>query len=122
MFTNSTVVCHSLVNYCATAKTMSYRLLSTPNVSACHSQQEESQINQINEVLFWTAAAVSTLMTILGTIANCLVIYFSIQEPWTGTLRYLNKVVKHLAVSDLLLGVLATPFCLVYWKMGKTYT
>ena len=99
---------------------MSYRFVSAPNVSACQNNQQEFQINQINEVLFWTAAAVSTLMTILGTIANCLVIYFSIQEPWTGTLRHLNKAVKHLAVSNLLYGLLGCPMSLAYWKMGKT--
>ena len=120
MFTYSTAFCHFLLNYCATAKTMSNQLASTPNVPTCQSHQEESKINQINEVLFWTAAAVCCLIVLFGVIANTLVIYFANQEPSTGTLRHLNNVVKHLAVSDLLYGVLATPLILAYWKMGKT--
>ena len=100
-------------------QTMSFRLAITPNVSACQSHHEESQINQINEVLFWTAAAVCTLIFTFGAIADGLVIYFANQEPSTGALRHLNKVVKQLAVSDILLGVLACPLTLAYWKMGK---
>ena len=98
---------------------MTFRLLTTPNISACESYQEESQINEINEALFWTAVAVSTLISIFGAIANIIVIYFANQEPSTGTLHHLNNVVKHLAVSDTLYGVLACPLSLVYWKSGK---
>ena len=97
---------------------MDFRLIA-PNVSACQSHQQESQIDQTNEVLFWTTVAVSGLIVIFGAIANSLVIYFANQEPWTVALRHLNKVVKHLAVSDFLYGVLAYPLLLLYWKMGK---
>ena len=99
---------------------MANRLALTPNVSICQSHQEEVQIDQINEALFWTSAVVSSLIVIFGVIANTLVIYFANQEPPSGTLRHLNKVVKHLAVSDLLYGVLSTPLQLAYWKTGKT--
>ena len=95
------------------------RLVPTTNVSACQSHQEESPVDQVNEVLFWTAAAVATLISIFGAIANILVIYFANQEPSTGALRHLNKVVKHLAVSDILYGVLACPLAFAYWKMGN---
>ena len=97
-----------------------FPLASTPNVSARQSQQEESQINQVNDVLFWTVSAVCILIVIFGAIANTLVIYFANQEPSTVTLRHLNKAVKHLAVSDLLYGVLGIPLSLAYWRMGKT--
>ena len=99
---------------------MTFRLVATPNISACESHQEESQINQINEVLFWTSATIATLIGIFGTIANVLVIYFAKQEPPTGTLRRLNRVVKQLAISDILIAVLACPLKLAYWKLGKT--
>ena len=97
-----------------------FPLASTPNVSARQSQQEESQINQVNDVLFWTVSAVCILNVIVGATANSLVIYFANKEPWTGSLRHLNQVVKHLAVSDLLYGVLGIPLSLAYWRMGKT--
>ena len=112
--------CFSTLNYCATAKTMANRLALPPNVSICQSHQEEVQIDQINESLFWTAAVVSSLVVIFGVIANILVIYFANQEPPSGTLHHLNKVVKHLAASDVLYGVLGIPLSLAYWRMGKT--
>ena len=112
--------CFSTLNYCATTETMANRSALTPNVSICHGPQEEVQIDQINEALFWTAATVSSLIVILGVIANVLVIYFANQEPPAGTLRHLNKVVKHLAVSDILYGVLGMPLSLAYWKTGKS--
>ena len=114
--------CFSTLIYCATAKTMANRLSLPPNVSICQSHQEEVQIDQINEALFWTTASVSSLIVIFGVIANILVIYFANQEPPSGTLHHLNKVVKHLAVSDLLYGVLANPLFMAYWKTGKSHT
>ena len=101
---------------------MANQLALPPNVSICQSHQEEVQIDQINEALFWTAAVVSSMIVIFGVIANILVIYFANQEPPSGTFRHLNKVVIHLAVSDLLNGVLANPFLLAYWKTGKSQT
>ena len=105
-----------------TAKTMANRLALPPNVSICQSHQEEVQIDHINEAMFWTSASVISLIVIFGVIANILVIYFANQEPPSGTLHHLNKVVKHLAFSDLLYGVLANPLLLAYWKTGKSYT
>ena len=110
--------CFSTLNYCA--KTMDNRSALPPNVSICQSPQEEAQIDQINEALFWIASAVSSLIVILGVIANVLVIYFANQEPPSGTLHHLNKVVKHLAVSDILYGVLGMPLSLVYWRTGMS--
>ncbi len=79
----------------------------------------KSQLNDINEVLFWITTVVSALIVIPGIIANVLVLYYAKQEPSTGPLRHLNKVVTHLAVSDLLYGVLASPLILAYWYMGN---
>ena len=98
-----------------------FRTVSQLNISACENHQEASEINQINEGLFWTAAAVSILISTFGVIANSLVIYFAKQEPSTGgTLHHLNQVVQHLAVADILCGVLVCPLMLAFWKAGKT--
>ena len=98
---------------------MFLRTESASNASACQSHQEQPQITQINEILFWTTVAISALIAVFGVITNTLVIYFANQENSTTTLRYLNIIVKHLAISDLLCGVLATTGFLVYWKMSK---
>ena len=95
-------------------------MAQTPNVSARESHQEDSQMNQVNDVLFWTVSAICILMAIVGAIANSSVFYFANKEPWTGSLRHLNQVVKHLAISDVLYGVLGIPLSLAYWRMGKT--
>ena len=81
--------------------------------------QEGSQISQAIEGWFWTTAAISTLIVIFSIVSNILVIYFANQKPLLGALRYLNTVVKHLAVSDLLYGVLSCPFIIAHWRMGK---
>ena len=98
---------------------MSIQLRLTPNASSCQSHQEEIHLNEINEVLFWITTSISALIVILGTVANALVLYYAKQEPSIGPLRHLNKVVTHLAVSDLLYGVLASPLILAYWYMGN---
>ena len=119
-FLKGTVFLRLLLNYCTTTKhKMSFRTVSAPNASACHSHQEQPQITQINEILFWTTVAISALIAVFGVITNTLVIYFANQENSTTTLRYLNTVVKHLAISDLLYGVLGHPGLITLWRMGK---
>ena len=98
---------------------MDFRTVSPPNASACQNHQEQSQINQTNEIFFWTTVVISALIVIFGVIANTFVIYFAHQEKSTTTLRYLNTVVKHLAISDLLYGVLGRSGDLIVWRMGK---
>ena len=93
--------------------------MPTLDVSACQSYHVGSQKSQINEVLFWTTAAVSILISIFGVIANTLVIYFAHKEPPVGALHHLNNVVQNLAVSNILYGALATPLTLAYWSKGK---
>ena len=98
---------------------MSLQVRLTPNASSCQGYQEFSQLNEINEVLFWITTVVSVLIVIPGVVANVLVLYYAKQEPSIGPLRHLNKVVTHLAVSDLLYGVLVTPLTSACWYMGN---
>ena len=88
------------------------------NSSSCEDYQEDLQIDKINEVLFWVAATICALIAVFGMIANGLVLYFAIKQPFAGALRHINTVVKHLAVSDSLYGLLSTPMSLVYWYQG----
>ena len=94
-------------------------LESTSNISTCQGHHEEPEISPINEIWFWTSTAVLTLVVIVGILSNSLVLYFANTKRNRGTMRHLNTVVKHLAVSDLLYGVLACPCMCVWWKMGK---
>ena len=98
---------------------MGFRTVLASNASACQNHREQPQISQINEILFWTTVSISALVVIFGVLANTLVIYFANQERSTTTLRYMNTIVKHLAISDLLYGVLGNPGLLILWRMGK---
>ena len=98
---------------------MIYRSASTPNASSCHSYQDKSEIDQINEGLFWTAALICSLIAVFGMIANGVVLYFVNKEPFAGALRHINTVVIHLAVANFLYGLLGCPLSLTYWKAGK---
>ena len=91
---------------------------STPKTPSCQGQ-EWSQISQIGEAWFCIMTSVCTLIVVFSTIANGLVIYFAIKRPLTGPFRHLNTVVKHLAVSDLLSGLVTCPVTLVYFGLGK---
>ena len=97
---------------------MIYRSVLTPNVSSCQNYPDESETDQINEGLFWTTAIICSLIAIFGMAANGIVLYFANQQPFIGDLRHINTVVKHLAVSDSLYGLLSTPLSLVYWYQG----
>ena len=81
--------------------------------------QEDSQVPLQFEVRFWLGITICTLIIAIGTVLNALVIYFATQTKLTGAFRNLNTVVKHLAISDLLYGLVGCPFLLVNFRMGK---
>ena len=92
--------------------------IPTDNGSACHDYQQELQMDKPNQIIFGVAMGVCALIAVFGMIANGLVLYFATHQPFAGALRHINTVVKHLAVSDSLYGLLSTPFSLVYWYQG----
>ena len=71
-----------------------------------------------NRVLFWFFASVCILVALLTVIGNGIVIYVSIETKSYGRLRYLDNVVKSLAVTDFLFGVIATPLAVTSYYMG----
>ena len=97
---------------------------TTPVVPPLGFQGEPSRVQEeLSPVIggwFSAAAAIGALIILFSTIANALVIYFSRKNPLKrGTLRHLNTVVKHLAIADLLYGLLSSPFTFAYWKAGN---
>ena len=54
------------------------------------------------EVFLWSYIAVATICCIIGVFGNGLVIYLANQKPRRGAFVYLNKVVRNLAITDLL--------------------
>ena len=72
-----------------------------------------------NDVLFWFFASVCILVALLTVIGNGIVIYVSIETKSYGRQRYLDNVVKSLAVTDFLFGVITTPLVVTSYYMGK---
>ena len=99
-------------------KVLSFTILTSDNATSCL-EQEVPPISQRYEIWFWTMVAICTLIVATGTTLNSLVIYFANKKPLAGKLRHLNKVVTHLAVSDMLFSIVACPAFLVGLKMGK---
>ena len=76
---------------------------------------------QKNFELFWTFASVCFLNAIITLIGNGVVIYVSHQTRNTGRLRHLDGVVKSLAVTDFLFGLIGTPLIVINYYYGRLY-
>ena len=66
-----------------------------------------------NIVLFWMSVTIYLCIAFVTTIGNGLVIYAGYGNNNKGALRYLDDVVKSLALADMLFGLVGTPF-LIY--------
>ena len=64
-------------------------------------------------VLIWFAFAIYICMAIVATIGNGLVLYAAHIGNNTGRLRYLDGVIKSLAMTDMLFGVIGIPCMLI---------
>ena len=62
------------------------------------------------DVIFWTGVLISIVTSITAVLGNGLVIYAAHQKVNRGRLRYLDSVIRSLAMTDLLFGLIGTPF------------
>ena len=69
--------------------------------------------------LFWSFVALSVLIALIAILGNGLVIYATYGTRNLGPLRYLDGVVKSLAFTDLLFGLLGTPLIILNYYLGK---
>ena len=72
-----------------------------------------------NTAMFWAFAVFSVLIAIVAVIGNGLVIYIAHGVKHVGPLRYLDGVVKSLALTDLAFGLVATPLIIINYYMSK---
>ena len=79
------------------------------------------EIQEKKDILHGVLITICTLMCAFGAIANGLVIYFASKEPRTGAFHHLNKVVRDLAITDLLLCIVGAPLMMFYWTWSKFY-
>ena len=80
---------------------------------------EELTAYEKNIGMFWAFATFSVLIAIVAVVGNGLVIYIAHGVKHVGPLRYLDGVVKSLALTDLAFGLIATPLIIINYYMGE---
>ena len=71
-----------------------------------------------NVGLYWAFVAFAFVTSSIAILGNSLVIYAAQQTANRGRLRYLDSVVKSLAMTDLLYGLIGAPFTYVNFYLG----
>ena len=89
--------------------------MSNVSVQSGLSGSEESWI------AFYVSVVICVLMGIVSVLGNGLVVYISRLKKDSGKFQYVNKVVKHLALSDFLYGVIGIPCTIIFWQWGKYF-
>ena len=102
-FTTSTTILHDTVDTNITG-----------NITIKHVSSYDK-----NEILFWCFAFVCLSISIITIIGNGIVFFVSHQTRNTTRLRHLDGVVKSLAVTDFLFGLLGTPMIAVNYYLRK---
>ena len=72
-----------------------------------------------NKGLFWASIVAYLCIAVIAVLGNGLVIYAAYGNNNTGRLRYLDDVVKSLAIADMLFGLIGTPFMIVNYYLSK---
>ena len=86
-----------------------------------HTPEEFEEVNKIGNGVFYFSAVLIVLMGLFCTVGNGLVLYISNKNKDFGGFREINSVVKQLALSDFLFGLVGCPLTIVWWYWGKKY-
>ena len=70
-------------------------------------------------IAFYISVAICALMGLVSVFGNGLVVYISNKKKDSGKFRFVNRVVKHLALSDFLYGVIGIPCTIMFWLWGE---
>ena len=72
-----------------------------------------------NKSLFWLFATICLCIAIVTIIGNVMVIVASKQKNNFTRLRYFDGVVKSLAVTDFLFGLMGVPLMVINYYLGS---
>ena len=95
------------------------RTTNSPNTLGYSEGVTSSPEMDYDKGLFWASVAFYVCISLVTVIGNGLVIYAAYGNRNTGRLRYLDDVIKSLAVADMLFGLIGTPFILISSYMGE---
>ena len=70
-------------------------------------------------VIFLVNMVICVLMGIGTIFGNLIVIVTITRKKSSGIFRYVNEVVRNLAITDALFGLVGVPLTMVYWYWGK---
>ena len=70
-------------------------------------------------VIFLVNMVICVLMGIGTILGNLIVIVTITRKKSSGIFRYVNEVVRNLAITDALFGLIGVPLTMVYWYWGK---
>ena len=80
-----------------------------------------SNNNVANSIVFYLSVVLSVIAGIISIFGNGLVLYASTTKRDRGRFLYVNLVVKNLALSDFLFGLIGMPCAILYWYWGKKH-
>jgi len=69
-------------------------------------------------VVFWICVVICVVMGMISAFGNGLVVYVSYKKEDFGGFRHVNSVVKNLAFSDCLFGLIGCPLTILFWYWG----
>ena len=75
--------------------------------------------HDIEETTFWVSVVLCLIIGIVSALGNGLVLYVSSKKDDIGGFCHINWVVRNLALSDLLFGLIGCPLTIVFWYWGK---
>ena len=83
-------------------------------------QQHPTSLETASLVFFWISVTLCFLMGMLSSFGNGLVLYVSNKKDDFGGYSQVNWVVKNLALSDMLFGLIGCPLTIVLWTWSKS--
>ena len=88
------------------------------NLDSNESTTDVSELKEIGDVAFYVSTFLIGVIGIFCILGNGLVLYISRKNQDFGGFQEVNLVVKHLAASDFLFGVIGCPLTIVWWYWG----
>ena len=80
---------------------------------------ESESFKTVSLTVFWISVVLCFMMGVSSSFGNGLVFYLCNKKNDFGGYREVNWVVKNLAFSDMMFGLLGAPLTIVYWTWGK---